>query len=87
MSTIANCLKRCPCCGGSGESANPLLRIALCGYEGEHDMPESWECVEWKARGGYGSQGTGTGRDNASRERIYFSPHCLKPMTLFGGAA
>ena len=66
---------------------NPLLRIALCGYEGEHEMPESWECVAWKARGGYGSQGDGQGRDNASRERIWFSPHCLKPPTLFEVAA
>ncbi len=62
---------------------NPLLRIALCGYDGEHAMPESWECVAWKARGGYGSQGDGRGRANASRERIWFSPHCLKPPTLF----
>ncbi|CAM5998727.1 unnamed protein product [Sphagnum balticum] len=56
---------------------NPELRIALCGYEGEHVMPESWECVAWKGRGGYGSQGTGSGRENADRERIWFSPHCL----------
>lgn len=54
------------------------LRIALCGYEGEHDMPASWTCVAWKAVGGYGSQGSGAGRANAERERIWFSPHCLK---------
>ena len=64
---------------------NPLLRIALCGYEGEHEMPADWECVAWKAAGGYGSQGDGQGRKNAGRERIWFSPHCLKPPTLFGG--
>ena len=29
---------------------DPRIRIALCGYEGEHDMPGSWDCVEWKAR-------------------------------------
>jgi DNA adenine methylase len=62
---------------------NPLLRIALCGYEGEHEMPDAWECVAWKARGGYGSQGNGRGRDNANRERIWFSPGCLKLPTLF----
>jgi hypothetical protein len=28
---------------------NPRLRIALCGYEGEHAMPGNWECVSWKA--------------------------------------
>lgn len=65
---------------------NPLLRIALCGYDGEHQMPDDWECVAWKARGGYGSQGDGRGRENASRERIWFSPHCLKPPSLFCGS-
>jgi DNA adenine methylase len=59
--------------------SNPLLRIALCGYEGEHEMPDDWECIAWKARGGYGSQSDGRGRENAKRERIWFSPHCLKP--------
>jgi hypothetical protein len=59
---------------------NPSLRIALCGYEGEHQMPDSWDCVAWKARGGYGSQGDGRGRENAARERIWFSPYCLKPQ-------
>jgi len=63
---------------------NSLLRIALCGYEGEHHMPESWRCVPWKARGGYGSQGETTGRDNAYLERIWFSPHCIKPAVVAG---
>ena len=59
---------------------NPLMRIALCGYEGEHDMPPSWECVHWKATGGYSSDLT-----NSRRERIWFSPHCLgaKQRSLF----
>jgi hypothetical protein len=59
------------------------LRIAICGYSGEgHEILESqgWDVVEWKAKGGYGSQGTDTaGRENSKRERIWFSPHCLKP--------
>ena len=59
------------------EGDNPLMRIALCGYEGEHAMPESWECVAWKASGGYGG-GMGTQADeNSARERVWFSPHCL----------
>ncbi len=62
------------------QGEHPDMRIALCGYEGEHVIPDSWECIEWKARGGYGSQGNGSGRDNADRERIWFSPHCLKPQ-------
>jgi hypothetical protein len=34
----------------------------------------SWECVEWKAAGGYAAAAGNT--ENASRERIWFSPHC-----------
>ena len=59
--------------------SNPALRIALCGYESGTPMPKGWECVPWKAAGGYGSQGDGAGRANSARERIWFSPHCLKP--------
>jgi hypothetical protein len=63
---------------------DPLIRIALCGYEGEHIMPDSWECVEWKARGGYGSQGENQARENSAKERIWFSPHCIVSQpTLF----
>jgi hypothetical protein len=54
---------------------NPKLRIALCGYEGEHAMPASWTVHAWKATGGYGNQADEN--QNASRERIWFSPHCL----------
>lgn len=61
---------------------DPSLRIALCGYECAA-MPSDWEEVAWKARGGYGSQGNGRGRENAGRERIWFSPACLEPPTLF----
>lgn len=57
---------------------NPLMRIALCGYEGEHVMPGDWECVAWKAQGGYGSQRKTGDNENAKRERIWFSPNCLK---------
>ena len=58
---------------------NPLLRIALCGYEGEHEMPDDWECVAWKAGGGYGAGKGGSGDANKHRERIWFSPACLRP--------
>ena len=63
---------------------HPLMRIALCGYEGEHAMPDSWECVAWKAPGGYASQGKDA--VNCKRERIWFSPNCLKLPTLFSEA-
>lgn len=67
---------------------DPALRIALCGYEGEHAMPGDWECVAWKANGGYANQGKRNGvEENARKERIWFSPHCLKPGSgLFAGA-
>lgn len=55
---------------------NPNLRIVLCGYEGEHDMPTGWRKVAWKTVGGYGSQGKGRGRDNARLERLWLSPYC-----------
>lgn len=64
---------------------NPLLRIALCGYEGEHRMPSTWECIPWKAAGGYANRNTGN--VNATLERIWFSPHCLRPeLSLFNQA-
>jgi hypothetical protein len=56
---------------------HPRLRIALCGYDGEHAMPASWSVLRWKTRGGYGSQGDKAGRANATRERVWFSPGCL----------
>jgi hypothetical protein len=56
---------------------DPNFRIALCGYEGEHEMPSTWECVPWKAHGGYSR--TERGVANRSKERIWFSPNCLKP--------
>lgn len=56
---------------------NPLNRIVLCGYEGEHTMPDSWRVVEWKTNGGYGSQAQGQGRANSRRERLWLSPACL----------
>jgi len=55
--------------------ANPLLRIILCGYDGEFDVPTDWRCIAWKQRAGYQSQDKG----NAERERLWLSPACLEP--------
>lgn len=57
---------------------NPRCRIALCGYEGEHDLP-GWRCIAWTTLGGYGNSSHKRGRENKSRERIWFSPNCLDP--------
>lgn len=64
-------------CAANGDDQK--LRIVLAGYDGEHNSLESlgWSVVAWKAAGGYGSQGKGRGRDNAGRERLWCSPHCL----------
>lgn len=61
------------------------MRIALCGYEGEHSLP-GWTAVSWKAHGGYGSQGNGAGRANVAREVVWFSPHCRLDIPLLCAA-
>lgn len=53
---------------------DPRLRIVLCGYEGEHKMPESWRVISRIENGGYGNQ---SGNVNKKRERLWLSPHCL----------
>ena len=46
---------------------HPKLKIALCGFAGEHKMPPTWEEVAWSSKLGKG------------RERIWFSPSCQPP--------
>ncbi|KKL89516.1 hypothetical protein LCGC14_1913950, partial [marine sediment metagenome] len=38
-----------------------------------------WTCVRWKADGGYNnlSKGNTKTRENARKEVVWFSPHCL----------
>jgi hypothetical protein len=48
---------------------NPKMRIALCGYEGDHDLP-GWDCHAWKAHGGFSSQRKG-------RLEIWCVSHCI----------
>ena len=55
------------------------MRVCLAGYEGEHDMPKGWECVAWKAKGGYSNAAKDGDNGNANRERLWFSPACLRP--------
>ena len=52
---------------------DPMLRIALCGHDGEHNELEAmgWTVETWDKGGGY------QGADD--RERIWLSPGCLKP--------
>lgn len=64
---------------------DPELRIAVCGYEGP-EFPSSWTVFEWEGRRGY----AGDDNDNRTKERIWFSPHCLpleQQRGLFDGVA
>jgi hypothetical protein len=58
------------------QGQRPEVRIVLCGYQGDYDLP-GWRVSDWKATGGYGNQGGGRGRDNAAMERLWLSPYCL----------
>lgn len=59
---------------------DPRFRICLAGFDGEHAMPDTWECVDEipGQHPGYGAQAR-DGYANAGRERLWFSPHCLRP--------
>lgn len=56
---------------------NKSMRIVLCGYEGDFTFPDTWKTYSWTTGGGFSSLGDSRGKDNKSRERIYFSPYCL----------
>jgi hypothetical protein len=72
----------------ASNESDPRVRIVLSGYDGEHNdlHARGWRVVEWKALGGYGNA---AGNDNAARERLWLSPHCLRDesLPLFGGGA
>jgi len=58
---------------------NPALRIALCGQEGEHEMPKGWTEVAWAST---------SSAQSRAKERIWFSPFCnpaLAQVELFEG--
>ena len=60
------------------------LRIVLCGYAGNYDLP-GWRVVQWKAAGGYGA--TDDAKANSAREMLWLSPACLgepEQLGLFG---
>lgn len=74
------CLKWCD---------DPAVRIALCGLEGEYPEIErtigkagGWSVLAWTSNGGYGNRKGGAsgkgGNVNRHRERVWFSPHCLR---------
>lgn len=62
---------------------NPRYRIALCGYEGDYDLP-GWTVYAWKACRAYGTSKSkeSANAENRFKERIWFSPNCLNPNLL-----
>lgn len=58
--------------------SDPRLRIALCGFEGEHEMP-GWHVLKWSSSGAHNRKGTRAATDR-HRERIWFSPGCAQPQ-------
>ena len=67
-------------------SADPDFRIALCGYDTEHDdlLAHGWTKRESKSGSGSGMSAQ---RDNGRRERLWLSPACLQTGqdSLFDG--
>ena len=65
--------------------ADPELRIVLAGFAGEgHEslVDLGWREVEWFRsgflKGGMGNTG-GSGNHKQAQERLWLSPHCLRP--------
>jgi len=69
---------------------NPRYRIVLAGYEDEHAdyMPPTWRVMNWKANASFqSSRSNGANQTNRHKERLWFSPHCLRlTPTLFEAA-
>ena len=64
---------------------DPKLRIVMAGFEGEHGgafEAAGWTAVEWYRagflRGGMGNV-AGTEKHQQARERLWLSPHCVRP--------
>jgi DNA adenine methylase len=64
-------------CAANGHDKD--LRIVLAGYDGEHNVLEQhgWLVHAWKSAGGFGGGMGKRGDENSSKERLWFSPHCL----------
>jgi hypothetical protein len=73
---MAWCLER-----GKKES----YRIVIAGYEEYEPLLEhGWWMETWSTHGGYANlagKNLSQGKLNRHRERLYFSPHCLRELT------
>lgn len=60
------------------DNASRTVRVALCGYEGEYQMPADWEVFVWSAGDACGSGVNTNNKTNRHKERIWFSPSCRR---------
>lgn len=69
--------------------AKNTYRIVISGYEEYEELLScGWKFESWSANGGYGNIGSsshgmkpdGRGKKNKHRERLYYSPHCVKSL-------
>ena len=69
-------------CRANGD--NRLLRIVLCGHEGEHDelLAHGWHRRTWAARKGYAL--TEEAVANSASETLWCSPHCIPHVEVQG---
>ena len=60
---------------------NPQLRIAICGYDDEHDvlLKHGWTKERWRAQKGY-QKAQDDGFHSGHREVVWFSPHCVSAV-------
>lgn len=63
-------------CIKHGEMKN--VRIILCGYESEYEMPDNWKVVPWVAGRCYARSNPTKNKNNRFKERLWISPHCKK---------
>jgi site-specific DNA-adenine methylase len=64
---------------------NPKYRIALCGYEGEHNNLEElgWKKFAWVTGRSYGtSKGKSPNSENRFLERVWYNRYCLEELNL-----
>ncbi len=68
------------------QGAERSMRIALCGHEGDYDLPRGWTTRNWVARKGY-QVTDANGGHSGHLERVHFSPHCLAVSKALKAAA
>ena len=62
---------------------DPRVRIALCGLQDEHVMPDTWRVYRWQSRGGWSnSKYHGRASGQPRQECVWFSPGCLPTTQL-----